>query len=243
MSWQLWDPPAYYVQVQVQQEIQIRAAQQQASTETQDSYFRRIYDRPWNTLQSDGRINMGNSTSASVSPYSEHFRSQIEPNIWCVVQALYLKGYLTVSSCQGHRSNLAQELDVLFVRRSEPYVSFAVHRELAHSIHTQCTQVVPKWCSVELAHTMSNTHATASTQPDGTARVRLSKDTRAQESHSEALGLNMMFQRNYTEWSYITLRINPWKRLNLAHWLRTQREPKLLKQLAHTIKNLDSYSR
>jgi hypothetical protein len=244
MTWQLWDPPAYYVQVeQQQQQIQIRAAAQQHSTESAESYFRRVYDQPWNSVQPDGRINMGNETSASVSPYSEHFRSQVEPGIWCLVNALYTQGYLTVSSCQGHRGTLAQELDTLFVYRSEPYVSIAVHRDCAQDLYTQFAQHMPKHTRVELAHTMSNTHASARVDEQGDTQVTIQKGTKLHNTDHEALGLNYMFQRNYSAWSYITVRINPWSRFNPLHVLRTQREQQLIELTAHAVKNLPAYSR
>lgn len=229
MSWQLWDPPAIIIPAPAQQEIKIQ--QQQQLTDEQHS--RKIYDRPWNTLQADGRINIDGASSASVSPYSEHFKSQVEPGIWPLVHTLYLKGYLPVSSCAGHRSSLLKEWDTLFQYRSEPYVSIAVHRDLEHTTLEHFQSLLIKHATVSSTHSQANMNAS-------TTKIRHS--SRAVDTQQEYAALNWQLQRNYTAYSYINIRINPWSRFNPLHVLRTQREQQLILAQALLFENLDRYS-
>lgn len=242
MSWQHWDPPAIIIPALPAEEIRSIIAHEQISTVTAEQYFREVYDHPWNSPQPDGRINMGNETSASVSPYSEHFRSQIEDGIWPLVETLYLKGYLPVSSCSGHRGTLWQELDTLWYYRTEPYVSIAVHADLADAIAQQIQSLAPKHVRVTQQHTMANTRASAHTNgADNPPTVRIRK-TKTVLAEQEWFALNYMMQRRYTKWSYITVTVNPWQRLNPFHTLRTQREPAIIAELVHNLKSLEAYT-
>lgn len=62
--------------------------------------------RSYNFKHSDGRIyykkENGYNVSFSVSPYSERYLDNIEDEIKDLVKVIKRKGYLTVSSCQGH---------------------------------------------------------------------------------------------------------------------------------------------
>jgi hypothetical protein len=231
MSWQLWDPPAIIIPAPAQEQIQIQAQQQQQLTDEQ--HFRKIYDQPWNKLHSDGRINIDGESSASVSPYSEHFRSQVETGIWPLVEALYTRGYLPVSSCAGHRSSLLGEWDTLFQYRSEPYVSIAVHRDLEQSTLNSIRQLLIKHATVSSTHSQANMNAT-------TTRIRHARTTI--DTAQEYAALNWQLQRNYTAYSYINIRINPWSRFNPLHVLRTQREHTLILEQAREFERLERYS-
>ena len=244
MSWQHWDPPAIIIPALPAEEIRTIIAHEQVSTVHADRYFREVYDQPWNSVQADGRINMGNETSASVSPYSQHFRSQVEPGIWCLVEALYLKGYLPVSSCSGHRGTLWEELDTLWYYRTEPYVSIAVRADLADRTAHDLRVIVPKQVRVSQQATMANTRASAvGGHNGGPPTVRIRKHNEPALPEQEWTALNYMMQRRYTQWSYITLTVNPWRRLNPLHVLRTQREAEIIEHTAHTIsQSLTAYT-
>ena len=231
MSWQLWDPPAIIIPAPAQEQIQIVAQQQQQLTDEQ--HFRKIYDQPWNKLQADGRINIDGASSASVSPYSEHFRSQVEDGIWPLVNTLYNRGYLPVSSCAGHRSSLAQEWDTLFQYRSEPYVSIAVHRDCEQRTLHSMQQLLIKHASISCTHTQANMNAS-------TTKIAHSRYT--VDTADEYRALNWQLQRNYTAYSYINIRINPWSRFNPLHVLRTQREHELILAQAQLFEQLAPYS-
>ena len=244
MSWQLWDPPAIIIPAPPSKSViqALQAQQTQTASVTAEQHYRAVYDRAWNVLQPDGRINMGNDTSASVSPYSEHYASQVEDRIWPLCKTLWDRGYLTVSSCGGHRGTLWQELDVLFVERSTPYVTVAVHSDLLESTLQQFASVLPDWATLAHTHTMSNTKAAVAQDAQGRLEVVVRNRRHHEDLESEYTALNYMMQRNYNSWSYITIRINSWQRLNLLHWWRTQQEAELILDTAHALETVDVYS-
>jgi hypothetical protein len=60
-----------------------------------------------NRRNSDGSVNMlwmeGNNTNGiDVSPFMDDFKDQVEDTIWPAVNALLVRNYLTVTSCEGH---------------------------------------------------------------------------------------------------------------------------------------------
>jgi hypothetical protein len=233
------DPPAIIIPGPADYaEMRTIIAQQTVSPVHAEEYFRELYDRPWNTEQEDGRINMGNDTSASVSPYSTHFQSQVEAGVWPLVERLYLKGYLPVSSCQGHRGNLWDELDTLFLYRSTPYVSIAIKDSELDYYVDHIRSLTPKWARVTTVLSQANTNGSSS---DGKS-VRLRYSDRPAARESEAFSLNYMMQRNYPLWAYINITINPWRRFNPLHLLRTQRELDLIQELADRYTQLEPYS-
>ena len=230
MSWQIWDPPAIIIPAPPRAEVKIQA-KQPASV---DEHFRKVYDTAWNKLQPDGRINMGNGTAASVSPYSKHYRSQVEDGIWPLVELFHLKGYLTVSSCAGHRNNLFKELETFFEYHSCPYVMIVVNRECERDVANSLKELSPPYTEITVTHSQANMDASHALSG------RINK-ARKKDIENEYWSLNWMMQRNYTEWSYITLRINPWKRFSFSHVLRTQKERKLIVELVEKYKNLPNY--
>jgi hypothetical protein len=58
---------------------------------------------------------------------------------------------------------------------------------------------------------------------------------------NEYESLNWMMQRNYDKWSYITIRINPWKRMSLKYILRTRKEKKLISYVVEKYRDLPQY--
>jgi hypothetical protein len=71
-----------------------------------------------NRRWADGRIyhldSNGNYASHSVSPYSKSFLDNIEDKIKDLVLALKSKGYLTISSCEGHSIYFKRYVTVIF---------------------------------------------------------------------------------------------------------------------------------
>lgn len=66
----------------------------------------KIINTSYNKKQKDGRIHGtdkdGNYVSHSVTPYAKKFWDNIEEKIQPLIKALKDKGYLSMSSCQGH---------------------------------------------------------------------------------------------------------------------------------------------
>ena len=233
MSWQHWDPPAIIIPAPPRAEIFAPATQKEKISA--EEHFKKVYDTPWNALQPDGRINMGDKGSASVSPYSIHFRSQIEDGIWPLVEVFYSKGYLPVSSCEGHKGSLLKELGSLTEYHSGAYVSIAINRSLEQSIVESLSKLANKHTEISVTRSMSNMDASLAST--GIIKKRRSKAN----IENEYLSLNWMFQRRYDEWSYVTVRINPWKKYSLLYALRTQKEHQMIVAQAEQYKKLENY--
>lgn len=228
MSWQIWNPAAIIIPAPPKAEIKIPAKQ----TISVDDHYRKVYDTPWNKLQPDGRINMGDGTAASVSPYSKHYRSQIEDGIWPLVEVLCLKGYLTVSSCAGHRGGLYKEFDNGFFRyNSSPYVTIVVNRDCVEDVVSTFKKYATKYTEILSIDSMANMDASGS-------KPRRSKKSDIQNEYES---LNWMMQRNYDKWSYVMIRINPWKKYSLPYIFRTQIEKKLINLQVVEFKQLPEY--
>lgn len=228
MSWQIWNPAAIIIPAPPKAEIQIPSKQ----TISVDDHYKKIYDTPWNKLQPDGRINMGNGTAASISPYSKHYRSQIEDGIWPLVELLYNKGYLTVSSCAGHRGGLYKEFDDgFFTYNSSPYVTIVVNRDCVEDVVSTFKKYSIKHAEILSIDSMSNMDASG-TKPRRNKKVDI---------QNEYESLNWMMQRNYDKWSYVMIRINPWKKYSLPYIFRTQIEKKLINSQVVEFKQLPDY--
>jgi hypothetical protein len=229
MSWQIWDPPAIIIPAPPKAEIQIPAKE----SISKEEHYRKIYDTPWNKLQPDGRINMdGNGTAASISPYSKHYRSQVEDGIWPLVNVLHQKGYLTVSSCAGHRGNIFKEFDDgFFSYNSCPYVMIVVNRICVNDVVKELQKHSTKHVEISSTDSMAGMDASGS-KP---------KRSKKKDIQNEYESLNYMMQRNYDEWSYIIIRINPWKKYSFSYVWNTQRERKLIDQLVVKINSISEY--
>lgn len=232
MSWQHWDPPAIIIPAPPRAEIVAPTTQKEKIS--QEEHFRKVYDTPWNKLQPDGRINIDGQSSASVSPYSDHFRSQIEDGIWPLVELLYNKGYLPVSSCEGHASSIFHHIGNLFEHRSGPYVTIAVNREVEQTVINYLKDLSTQHVSITSKKSMANMDASH-------ASIGKIKKATKKDIENEYLSLNWMFKRNYEKWSYVTIGINPWKYLSVLHVLRTQKEKHMILELAERYKHLPVY--
>jgi hypothetical protein len=229
MSWQLWDPPAIIIPAPIQSEIKAEQKEQIPI----DEHYKKVYDTAWNKLQPDGRINIDGESSASISPYSKHFRSQVEDRIWPLVELLYLKGYLPVSSCGGHRGTLLREFERGFFEYSAcPYVMIVVNRDCEQDVLQSLGK--PLYTDISVTHSMGGMDASKA----GEGKIVKSK---RKDIKNEYESLNWMMQRNYDKWSYITIRINPWKRMSLKYILRTRKEKKLISYVVEKYRDLPEY--
>jgi len=231
MSWQIWDPPAIIIPAPIRAEIKSEQKQQIPI----DEHYRKVYDTPWNKLQPDGRINIDGNSSASISPYSDHFRSQVEDGIWPLVELLYLKGYLPVSSCAGHRGNIFREFERgFFEYNSCPYVMIVINRDVEEQILNTFKSCCGNLAEISVAHSMGGMDASKASEG-------IIKKSKRKNIQNEYESLNWMMKRNYSAWSYITIRINPWKKYSFSYVWNTQRERKLINQLVAKINSLSDY--
>lgn len=85
---------------------------------SQRERIKRLVRTTVNTKHKDGRINSvgkdGKYASHSVSPYSKVFLENIEDRIQDLVLSLVKKGYLPISSCQGHSLDDERHVQLCF---------------------------------------------------------------------------------------------------------------------------------
>ena len=86
--------------------------------------------------ESQGEINITPNIMHTVSPYSDKFDEVLEKNIITLVKTLTEKGWLTVSSCDGHTGKRIWYLTVC-VNSKEDYKSFKKFVRHEHLWYTQ----------------------------------------------------------------------------------------------------------
>ena len=78
----------------------------------------KLVNTSYNYKYPNGRIHGlskdGSYVSHSVSPYSPEFLNNIEEGIKPLVQALFNKGYLSISSCEGHNLSFKRYITIIF---------------------------------------------------------------------------------------------------------------------------------
>ena len=84
------------------------SARSNKPTVTPELMSNEIAKRAFNFKHPDGRIHSGDPSgniAVTCSPYHHLLRSQIEDKVWPHVNELLKKGYLTISSCEGHNGS------------------------------------------------------------------------------------------------------------------------------------------
>lgn len=121
------DPPAYIIPGEIKPiKAEIGHNGGPGFQSNADVHKYSLYKR-YNTRQGkDGRTYTsidrdGNYISHYVSPYAKKFWSgmNVEPEIEPVVRALWEKGYLTFTSCQGHKGSPMRYVGIAFVNDTE----------------------------------------------------------------------------------------------------------------------------
>ncbi len=149
-----------------------------------------------NKLHKDGRIYFedvdGNHIAITVSPLHEKFETQIETGVWPLVKSLVDKGYLTVSSCEGHDG-------------SNFYVKLVFNgRGSAEEFISQ----LPKILGLEITIEDQSANVVRYLE-HGEVKYRKVLPDEHVSKHEEIKFVNMLFFRNYTDCCYVILTIYP----------------------------------
>jgi len=150
-----------------------------------------------NRLHKDGRIYAtdinGKYIAVSVNVLHPLFETQIEKGIWPIVKALVDKGYLTVSSCDGHDGSPC------FVKLVFPDQNRAL--EFIDCLYF-CQDVV---CTVQ------TNSANVVRMFDSTGKFSYRNTEHEQEfNHKVELdGINQLFSRTYVDFRYVYMEIYP----------------------------------
>lgn len=137
--------------------------------------------------ESQGEINITPNVMHTVSPYSNKFDEVLEKNIITLVKTLTDKGWLTVSSCDGHNGKKNWYLTVC-VNSKEDYKLFKKFIKHEHLWYTQ-KYFVPTLIDVDadLGHNFKYVEP----QPKKVTEY-----------------LNSIFVRNYSEWYVFAMYLN-----------------------------------
>lgn len=178
-------PTSYQVKVAVKQ-----YAQEQIEYETVTKL------RCPNYLHSDGKIYASKPNepyvAVSVSPYHENFKSQIEESVWPVVEAFTNKGYLTVSSCGGHK---------------DPWWEFYV--TLTVGTTDQIDSLIKNLSAVDHTHLeVFNTSANVLQYLENNKIKFRPLDDLEKNLVNEYKDLNILFNRDYKQYYYIKIRFD-----------------------------------
>lgn len=222
------DPPAYVIPGEIkpiQQEVRVghNGGPTLASNEEVHAYS--LYHHYNTKLGEDGRTytkrdRHGNYISHYVSPYAKEFWSgmNVEPGIEPVVKALWSKGYLTFTSCQGHEDSPMRYVGVTFVDDNERNKFVKALSHLPVTWHYNCVNPIDD----PLEHDDGNWMRMQWDQEDTTTQTQ--KDFTEKRYTKQQLTdfWNIMFSRQYKQYSPVIMSVacnmNPRNELSYYWW-------------------------
>lgn len=147
----------------------------------------------------DGRINVNGVygegvVGITVSPYNKRFRTQIEDGVWDTVNLLANKGYMPISSCEGHPAGRGG---------SGRYIIVATpSQEQAHALAAQLSSVLVR-CIIH--RSVANNNIVVNKYG------HIDKVTRSANSdlYKEYKDIDYVFARNYTDYWYVEVKVMP----------------------------------
>lgn len=179
----LYEPVEFYVRYPVQQRRTVEVSEM-------------VLKSAPNKLHKDGRIYFedeeGNYIAITVSPLHVEFASQIEIGVWPLVKSLVDKGYLTVSSCEGHDG-------------SNYYVKIVFNGKQSANEFIDQLPSIPG-LEVKIEEQSANVIRYVE---HGEVKYRKAFPDENVSKHEEVKFINMLFNRQYTDCCYVTLLIYP----------------------------------
>ena len=183
-----------------------------------------LYNKSNTCLSKDGRTYTdidkdGNYISHYVSPYAKEFWNgmNVEPGIEPVVRALWAKGYLTFTSCQGHNNSPMRYVGIVFINDEERDKFINQMSSLHVQWHYNCVNPIDD----PLEHDNGNWMRM---QWDQEGITTTQKDfTNKRYTKQELTDFwNIMFSRNYDSFSPVIMCVsctmNPTNELDYLWW-------------------------
>jgi hypothetical protein len=163
--------------------------------------IRWLCEKVQNKRHPSGRINFdgqdrSDGAAHTVCPYVPHFLNNVEDGVKPLVSALFSKGYLTYSSCEGHI------YEVRYVGLAFP--SIEARTEFMERVRRELgwKKAFVKFVAVE-----SVTNAAVQFNEDRTFS-RINRGTAAQAlTEGEILYFNTLYYRRYDFWCFLRLQI------------------------------------
>jgi len=224
MSFNIIEPSAYVIPGEIKPvEISLQhTAPTFSSLEELHKYS--LYHRYNTRLGEDGRTYTvkdkdGNYISHYVSPYATEFWSgmNVEAGIEPVVKALWKKGYLTFTSCQGHEESPMRYVGITFVNDEERDKFVKSMSHLPVTWHFNCVNPIDDPLEKDDGNWMRM-------QWDQSERSKTQEEfTEKRYTKQELTNFwNIMFGRGYTSYSPVIMCVactmNPKNELNYYWW-------------------------
>jgi len=178
-----------------------------------EDYEKTIRNYAPNFKHSDGRIYASKPGDSywvvTVSPYHPKFRSQIEDGVWPIVEQLVNKGYLTVSSCEGHGTENKMIVSLVFKDRNSAEKFIDYFKE------------IPGWYFEIYDKTRHCCHSARS----GNSVICEKTEIELNEHFEEFKRYDIIFFRNYKKYVYLDMKLykfpkNPFMRFLYRFCLR-----------------------
>ena len=176
---------------------------------SEEEFYHQLFFTSHNWKHVDGRIHATKYdkeyVAVTISPYYENFQSQIEEGVWPAVSTLVNKGYLPISSCEGHQG------------RSPYYVILAFGDEKILNnfiIHLKSTTIMGlNWVVTD---TVANTRASFKLGKFNFQKLILEGNDDITYRIGEIKCFNMLFSRNYSSYKFV--RITLFDQVNIPRW-------------------------
>ena len=176
---------------------------------SEEEFYHHLFFTSHNWKHTDGRINATKSgenyVAVTISPYYKDFQSQIEEKVWPAVSTLVNKGYLPISSCQGHGG------------KSPYYIMLAFgDKELLNNFILHLKSKNIKGLNWVVLDTVANVAATYKTEKFKFQQVILEGNDDESYRKMEIKNMNKLFARNYLNYSFI--RITLFDQVHIPNW-------------------------
>jgi len=221
----------------VKKEALIKEEGEQSMTE--EDVHQYLFFQAHNKKQSDGRINAGYQEDGqlkaiSVSPRFKYFEGQVEPLIYPSVKILVNKGYMTISSCDGHP------------RRAMIKIGFGNKGSRARFIDELSLQKVPMIKFVEHEDCINMKMELIEKEKARSSRVE-DHEKNKDIDKANAKAFNFQFKRNYEKWYFLDIIILTHQPQNLAEYLKVswalRRKKEILITLSKALEKVSIYER
>lgn len=220
----------------IEQTVKVQAEIKQETVKTREQEYRDTFLTAHNILHPDGRVHTGIPSdipewylAMSISPDFEEFESQVEKGIYPAVKALVDKGYMPISSCEGHPGRIHLQIGfgneksrdhLIDVVKSFkiPTAEFIVHGHVANASPFDVDDLI------------NNELKSISVFGDGLSESTLDE--------INAKSFNFQFHKNYKKWYFVDINVvdkhlSPWKRLK--YWWYIKKRDKLLQMLIDAV--------
>ena len=209
---------------------------------TEKEIFEEVFMKPHNRLRANGRINAGYEPdgrvrAVSVSPRMPEFETQVEPLIYPTVKALVDKGYMTISSCQGHP------------KRTHIKLGFGNKESRSEFIEIMKKSKIPTMYFIETEACINMEMDLDETKDNKKVRRADFEEVSEQIILMNARNFNMQFKKNYEQWFFLDMNLFQHDTINPINYLYVMsnliRKNKIIERLTTAINSddLPAYNR